>query len=41
MLHICHIISGDLREGAEAMAYHLLKGLMMYGDIEAIKVIAQ
>jgi len=34
MIKICHIISGSLWAGAEAMVYHLLKGLLEYEDIE-------
>jgi glycosyltransferase involved in cell wall biosynthesis len=34
MLKISHIISGDLWAGAEVMAYHLLKGLLKYEDLE-------
>jgi len=34
MQRICHIISGDLWAGAEVMAFHLLKGLTKYDDIE-------
>jgi glycosyltransferase involved in cell wall biosynthesis len=31
-INICHIISGDLWGGAEAMAYHLIKGLSTSKD---------
>ena len=34
MLHVSHIISGDLWAGAEVMAYHLLKGLTAYNDLK-------
>jgi glycosyltransferase involved in cell wall biosynthesis len=34
MIRVCHMISGDLWAGAEAMDYHLLKHLKPYGDIE-------
>lgn len=33
MIGICHIMSGDLWAGAEAMAYTLLKGLLQYRDL--------
>ncbi len=33
-LKVCHIISGDLWAGAEVMAYHLLKGLREFPEIE-------
>ena len=33
MLRVCHIISGDLWAGAEAMVYQLLKKLKTYSDI--------
>lgn len=34
MLKVCHIISGDLWAGAEAMSYLLLKGLKTYSNID-------
>jgi L-malate glycosyltransferase len=34
MVKVCHIISGDLWSGAEVMAFHLLKGLSEYKDLE-------
>lgn len=34
MVKVCQIISGDLWAGAEAMAFHLLKGLKKYRDLE-------
>jgi len=34
MIKICHIISGDLWAGAEVMAFHLLKGLTKYEDVD-------
>ena len=34
MFRVCHILSGDRWAGAEVMAYHLLKGLKQYTDID-------
>jgi glycosyltransferase involved in cell wall biosynthesis len=34
MIRVCHLISGDLWAGAEAMDYHLLKHLKRYEDLE-------
>ncbi|MFX0196743.1 MAG: glycosyltransferase, partial [Candidatus Hodarchaeota archaeon] len=34
MFNVCHVISGDLWAGAEVMAYHLLKGLQAYDELE-------
>jgi len=34
MVKVCHIMSGDLWAGAEVMAFHLLKGLKKYKDLE-------
>ena len=39
MLHICHLISGDLWAGAEAMAYQLLKGLSAYRHLELYAIV--
>lgn len=39
MLHICHIISGDLWAGAEVMAFQLLKGLMVYSDLDLFAIV--
>ena len=39
MLYICHIISGDLWAGAEAMAYHLLKGLRAYNNLDLCAIV--
>ena len=39
MLRVCHIISGDLWAGAEVMAYHLLKGLRAYADIDIVAIV--
>lgn len=39
MLKVCHIISGDLWAGAEVMSYHLLKGLMKYGDVKLLAIV--
>ena len=33
MLHVCHLISGDLWARAEVMVYHLFKGLQAYDDL--------
>jgi glycosyltransferase involved in cell wall biosynthesis len=33
-LNICHLISGDLWAGAEAMTLHLLKGLLRFDDLQ-------
>jgi glycosyltransferase involved in cell wall biosynthesis len=38
-LKVCHIISGDLWAGAEVMAYHLLKGLREFPEIELSAII--
>jgi len=37
MLNICHIISGDLWAGA--MAYHLLKGLKIYNNLDICAIV--
>lgn len=34
MLRVCHLISGDLWAGAEAMAWHLLKHLRAFPDLD-------
>ena len=34
MIHVCHIISGDLWAGAEVMVYHLLKNLKNIDNLE-------
>ena len=39
MLRVCHIISGDLWAGAEVMAYHLLKGLRAYADVDIMAIV--
>lgn len=38
-LKVCHIISGDLWAGAEVMAYHLLKGLRDFPDLELSAIV--
>ncbi len=39
MVKVCHIISGDLWAGAEVMAFHLLKGLTKYDDLEVSAIL--
>ena len=39
MPNVCHIISGDLWAGAEAMAYQLLKGLNGYPDLVLLVIL--
>jgi glycosyltransferase involved in cell wall biosynthesis len=39
MMRVCHIISGDLWAGAEVMAFHLLKALQAYRDLDIFVIL--
>lgn len=39
VIKVCHILSGDLWAGAEVMAYHLVKGLKSYSDLDIFVIL--